>query len=1138
MMVGRFELLRPLGAGGSGMIWRARHKRTGRLVAMKLFRNTAERALPSIHNEIAVVAKLQHPHIATLLDFGTEAITPDLRARLPHVTGDKLSYLVTELASGGDLFGLPAPCPYEAVRDVLHALLLALQHAHARNVLHCDVKPGNILLCTNDDHRPGVMLADFGLARLQELVSHGGGGGTPEYMAPEQFDPDGVLTPASDLYAVGCVAHWLMRGAAPFGGSEWSSLRHAHMFLEPPRIDEVMGAPPGFGPFVNGLLAKAPTDRFRSATHALSSLRSIAGHEDAPPNRLPASLKRLLGMATAEADATTQRRPTSTSRKSLNPTAPHVNAIPRDPLVHRPAPLPATWSRPPVVVGRLLHDAGLALHGVRAVPFVGRIHARDHLWRQLLEVASQPVARAQLHIITGPTGVGKASLLSWFATRAREAGVDVLEVQHHTPAEATDGVLSALAAHLAATTPGKPGTAAQAKAHSDIVFGAGASQANATNVHTDLSQLVSIVGHGTRGHDRSAVALRLLRTWSQTNALVVALHHTDASDETIGLVARLLQQAPDARILIVATATERPAAWANINSDAEVHELPLPPLPRAEHAELCAALTAGNNALAHELLSLTDGTPSLAVGAMNHWVQNGSVAPQADGLGWADVHQPLRLPATTEELCAEQFASLVRAHPQAAPGVVLAAVLGERVVDAEVEMALSSLPMATASVSEAMPHAWQWLLDAGVVVPHDDGVRFAHAAVRAAFASARVQLAGVELHEIQLHRACADALSLLFGRDAGFAAGRIARHLSAAGSLDEVVPVALLAVDAKLADGDVREATALLAHAQRAAHAVGTPHHHAALSMMAARVALASGDYETAHAAAEAACKQALLTDAGLLSQAWRLAGEACVQLGNMQAGADAYERALAAAEASADDLAAALAARGRGDVAYFEGQYAEAERWYRMGAPAIEQAGTAHDLHLLLWSLGYAAMERGRLSEAFSLFHQQLQRSDRAADTVNVVNAHNGLGELARRQRQLDLAMHHYQLGERLAAEGGHVQRWVLRLNQAYVWLLRGDVEQAADIARGLLLGQHFASDRRGQSGAWWLVAIHEAVRGDDEAYDIAENHAMTISLHHFAMEYDLMWLADEASKLASSPERKQRANSYAQRMRAASRP
>lgn len=200
--LGPFEVLEPISKGAFGRVWRGRNASTGASVAIKVVNvsSTADFA-----PELEALTRLQHPRIVAPLDHGTVGRAP--ADRMGARTGSP--WLAMTWVGGGDLGGMQAELP--TVRRWVEDLLDALAHAHAHGVLHLDLKPRNVLL------RPSgtATLTDFGIAALIEDHTTTRAG-TPGYMSPEQIIA-GTLSPASDLYGLGCTAWAMLRGGPPFG---------------------------------------------------------------------------------------------------------------------------------------------------------------------------------------------------------------------------------------------------------------------------------------------------------------------------------------------------------------------------------------------------------------------------------------------------------------------------------------------------------------------------------------------------------------------------------------------------------------------------------------------------------------------------------------------------------------------------------------------------------------------------------------------------------------------------------------------------------------------------------------------------------------------------------------------------------
>ena len=163
--LGPFRLDKKIGKGANGDVWFGRHADSRLPVAVKVLKPELamnERALLAIKNEVRAVATLDHPHIITIYDHGVIPLELELDTEGAVASGSP--YLVMEWAGAGTLDDIETPRDWQTLRRILLTLLDALAHAHAGGVVHRDLKPANILFCGETEARPGLKLADFGLA--------------------------------------------------------------------------------------------------------------------------------------------------------------------------------------------------------------------------------------------------------------------------------------------------------------------------------------------------------------------------------------------------------------------------------------------------------------------------------------------------------------------------------------------------------------------------------------------------------------------------------------------------------------------------------------------------------------------------------------------------------------------------------------------------------------------------------------------------------------------------------------------------------------------------------------------------------------------------------------------------------------
>ncbi|MFM7200836.1 MAG: protein kinase domain-containing protein [Myxococcota bacterium] len=324
--LGHFEILEPIATGGMAEVWRGIHPRSQKPVALKLVRGELARQASfheAFRNEVRAMASLSHPHIVRIFDTGDVPL--EASAQTGGVLEAQSPYLVMALMQGGTLGQITRPLPWSSLRRVLHVLLDALAHAHARGVVHLDLKPDNILLdVAPSPQRPlwqCIKLTDFGIARAFEpplLVSPDDRlawleqqwnnhvrstiVGTPTYMAPEQFMGQWRdMGPSTDLYALGCLAFELASGKPPFPYTTSMELARAHWHEPVPELKGPCADVPGLNEWLQRLLEKERHLRFECAADATFALLQL-------PERGP-----------QEADRNTDEDEDDTDTVSLSP---------------------------------------------------------------------------------------------------------------------------------------------------------------------------------------------------------------------------------------------------------------------------------------------------------------------------------------------------------------------------------------------------------------------------------------------------------------------------------------------------------------------------------------------------------------------------------------------------------------------------------------------------------------------------------------------------------------------------------------------------------------------------------------------------------------------------------------------------
>ena len=265
----RYRVEREIGAGGMATVYLAEDLRHHRRVAVKVLRPDLAAILGPgrFAREIEIAAQLTHPHILPLHDSGEADGL--LFYVMPFVEGESLRSRVERDGA------LPVSDVVRLLRDIVDALA----HAHARHVVHRDIKPDNVMLSGRH-----ALVTDFGVAKA---VSEAGAGGalttvgvslgTPSYMAPEQATADPSLDHRADLYAVGVVGYELLTGRLPFAGPTAQAVLAAHLTERPRPVAEIRaGAPPALAKIIMRLLEKHPDHRYQTANELLADLEQLA----------------------------------------------------------------------------------------------------------------------------------------------------------------------------------------------------------------------------------------------------------------------------------------------------------------------------------------------------------------------------------------------------------------------------------------------------------------------------------------------------------------------------------------------------------------------------------------------------------------------------------------------------------------------------------------------------------------------------------------------------------------------------------------------------------------------------------------------------------------------------------------------
>ena len=290
LVLGEYVLIDPLGKGGMGIVYRARHRRMDRLVALKTLTDQATGSDDSVQRfqrEVRAAARLSHPNIVAAYDAGEH---------------DDTHYLVMELVDGIDLSRLvrqSGPLSASTAVDYVRQAAAGFAYAHLQGIIHRDIKPQNLLV----DRKQHVRILDMGLARLNpanaasepiatsaagqtELTQSGVIMGTVDFMSPEQATNTRNANERSDIYSLGCTLYFLITGRAMFDGETcMERLLAHHQDSRPSLITTASKIPIALQEVFARMTARHPADRFETMEEVVEALERVQLSLEVPVSR-------------------------------------------------------------------------------------------------------------------------------------------------------------------------------------------------------------------------------------------------------------------------------------------------------------------------------------------------------------------------------------------------------------------------------------------------------------------------------------------------------------------------------------------------------------------------------------------------------------------------------------------------------------------------------------------------------------------------------------------------------------------------------------------------------------------------------------------------------------------------------------
>jgi eukaryotic-like serine/threonine-protein kinase len=1048
--LGPYQLEEVIGRGGMAEVWSAAAP-GGRSVAVKVLTARAcrdERFLLQFQDEVRAVAALDHPAIVAVYDHGIV----DLAAQ--EASGGALTqgspYLVMELATGGTLRPVRT---FRSLERVLQLLLGALGHAHARGVLHRDLKPTNVLLTAGPCP---IRLADFGVAHLFSNDSSRipTAVGTPTYMAPEQVT--GAWRdwgPWTDLYALGCIGWALTAGHSPFGflRAELSEVLRAHISTAPPPFKARFPVPVGYEGWLRRLLDKSPYHRFATAADAqlaLSRLDHGIEEEERPTDpalpRLDASLHDLETLLRAPVDD----EPVPVAGR---------------PVHHQPPLFPMDWRDEKREVKQQRLPA-LGLFGLRQPRMAGRISERDELWRALGRVVSGGTEVVQLQ---GAAGVGKTSLARWLTQLAHEVGAAQVLPGRFSDHPGPRHGLAAMAGRFL-NTEGLKRAAVQKRVQTWWGL-------RAPHAADDVDAMVELLHPATEAareaglravrlesvEHQAAAVVGLIRAARRERPVVVLLddaHLDGIADVLAGQLLDASMRGTLSGVLVVQTLLH-PGSASNrtLRGRPHVHTVHLSPLHAQDTAALVRELLVLDPKTSSLIADRGGGNPLYTVQLVGDLVERGVLLRTADGFRTPRGAR-LSLPDSLHTLWRERTSFVLDHRPvDDRAALELAAAMGRVLSTDEWRKALVIADLAPTPTLVAD------LADQGLISVEPNALAFSHGLLRESLERQAREAGRWKAHNLAVG-------TMLLTIEAPRSAERAAHHLSQAAAWEMAIePMRRAALDARQR-GDLAITDRLCQQRIAALEGTGVPssdQRYGETWLLSSIVARSLGDLNRAVIIMERGLEVAREHDwTGLMPALMVELANVKAIIGDLDRAEAILDEAKGLAAASGDTVAEADADGSLGWVYFVLGRIDEAEPILESAIACIRSYGP--DFRTLEITRGLAAvyLRQGKLVDASRVIDDALELA--RARGWRPRQAHLTLlkGEIARMKGDRDGALALYREGRGVLHAIGVSDVMAADLSIGTVLLELGKFEEAAAVLEPLattfserLLGGHAAA-------------------------------------------------------------------------------